>query len=320
MKKYKLAQTDLEVTRICYGCMQIAKGWSGPLTADDRKHGVAALSAALEAGINFFDHADIYCGTKSETLFAAMWEDKLARREDVIVQTKCGIRFPDSPVMGYPHRYDFSYEHITQSVEGSLKRLGVEYLDLLLLHRPDVLVEPEEVARAFDDLHRSGKVRWFGVSNHNGGQIELLKRYVKQPLVANQLEFSLMQSRMLEEGIMVNRPDAGDLQSAGVLEYCRLNDIMIQAWSPLARGRLANPKTPEEEGAAKAAKALADKYGVSTEAVLLAWILRHPAKMQPILGSCNPERIKTACAADNVDLTREEWYTLWHAARNKRMP
>lgn len=300
--------------------MQIARTWAGPLTAEDRKHGIAALEAALESGINFFDHADIYCGTKSETLFAAMWEDKLANREAVIVQTKCGIRFPDSPEKGYPQRYDFSYEHITQSAEDSIKRLGIEYLDLLLLHRPDALVEPEEVGRAFDDLHRSGKVRWFGVSNHSGPQIELLKRHVRQPLVANQLEFSLLHSQMVEEGIMVNRPDAGTLGFEGVLEYCRLNDVMIQPWSPLAKGKLADPKTPQEQGAAKAVNALAEKYCVSQEAILLAWILRHPAKMQPVLGSCNPDRIRAACKADSITLTREEWYTLWHAARGKGMP
>ena len=236
MKTYSIPHTDLEVSQIAYGCMQIGGGWNRePVSAQTRKEAMAVVHAALESGINFFDHADIYCMGKSEEVFAALWEGAPRLRQKIFVQTKCGIRFGDDPVPGAPHRFDFSYKHILHSVENSLKRLGTDYLDVLLLHRPDPLVEPEEVARAFDELQTSGKVRYFGVSNHTAAQIALLQKFVTQPLIFNQVEFNAIHSHMLNEGVIFNqdRP-AWVVRGNGTIEFCRMNDIILQAWSPVA--------------------------------------------------------------------------------------
>ena len=199
MKTQKIAGTDLEVSRLAYGCMNIGGSWDAvPLTDGNRKTAMAAVHGALDAGINFFDHADIYCRGKSEEVFAAVWQDSPSLREKIILQTKCGIRFKEDPSIGAPLRYDFSYEHILRSVEGSLRRLQTEYLDVLLLHRPDPLVEPEEVARAFDELERAGKVRYFGVSNHTAAEIALLQKCVRQKIVFNQVEFNLIHLHLIE--------------------------------------------------------------------------------------------------------------------------
>ncbi len=317
MKTILLPGTSLESSAVAYGCMKIARSWEGPLTEDDRKFALEAVAAALECGINFFDHADIYCGGKSEMAFASVWESGLASREEVILQSKCGIRFADGRT---PHRYDFSYDHIVQSVEGSLRRLGTEYLDILLLHRPDILVEPEEVARAFHDLEKAGKVRHFGVSNHNPGQIELLRRSVDQPLIANQLEFSLTHTLLIDEGIVVNRTDLHPLRSEGTLDYCRLNDIGLQAWSPLCAGRLAQPADEKLKAIAAAVREEADRFAVAPEAILIAWILRHPAGWLPIIGSTNPQRIRAAVEGASVELSREDWWRLYVATRDRRIP
>ncbi|MDX2111283.1 MAG: aldo/keto reductase [Verrucomicrobiota bacterium] len=320
MKTYPLHQTGLNVSRIAYGCMNIARSWQGPITAEDRKYGLTAVQAALESGINFFDHADIYCGGKSESVFSGVWEEGVARREDLFVQSKCGIRFPGQPTPSAPHRYDFSYEHITHSVDLILQRLKTEYLDLLLLHRPDILCEPAEVARAFEQLHFTGKVRHFGVSNHHPGQIALLQRATSLPLVANQLELSLLHAPLFDEQIVVNRTDPLPVRHEGLLDYCRLHSIMIQAWSPLAQGRLAKPADARAKATAVAVDALAKEKGVTQESILLAWLLRHPAGIQPIIGTCNPERIRACAQADKVELSREEWWTLYLATRENRIP
>ena len=205
MKTQKIAGTDLEISRIAYGCMSIGGSWDPkPLTNGNRKAAMAALHAALDAGITFFDHADIYCRGKSEEVFAGLWQDSPSLRQKIILQTKCGIRFGGDPASSSPARYDFSYEHILSSVEGSLKRLQTEYLDVLLLHRPDPLVEPEEVARAFDELESSGKVRYFGVSNHTAAEIALLKKYVHQKLIFNQVEFNLIHLHLINSGVLFN--------------------------------------------------------------------------------------------------------------------
>ena len=205
---------------------------------------MASIRAALDQGINFFDHADVYGGGRREETFSAIWEEIPGLRSRIVVQSKCGIRRAGEGDARVPTRYDFSYEHIVESVQGSLRRLKTEYLDVLLLHRPDALVEPEEVARAFDELHRRGQVRWFGVSNHTAAQMQLLQRWVQQPLVANQLEFSVVHTHMLDEGIVMNREDfATPTRNEGTMEYCRLHDITIQAWGPLAAGALGKTAT-----------------------------------------------------------------------------
>lgn len=313
MKTQRLGSSPLQVSRIALGCMRMSQ---------DREEAMASIRAALDQGINFFDHADVYGGGKREETFSAIWEEMPGLRSRVFVQSKCGIR-RGSEDGRIPTRYDFSYEHIMVSVQGSLQRLKTDYLDVLLLHRPDALVEPEEVARAFDELHRRGQVRWFGVSNHTAAQMQLLQRWVQQPLVANQLELSLLHTALLDEGIVMNRDTTTPTRNEGALEYCRLHDITIQAWGPLAAGalgKMAAAPNPRLEGAAAAVREIAAEKGVSPEAIQIAWLLRHPARIQPIIGTMNPERIAAACQADGVSLTGDEWYRLYVAGRGERLP
>jgi predicted oxidoreductase len=324
MKTYTLPNTSLNITRIAYGCMLIGGNWSNaPMTSDERTKAARVVESALEHGINFFDHADIYCRGKSETIFAETIRELKIARDSIILQSKCGIRFADAPNPGDPHRYDFSYEHIIRSVEGSLRRLQTDYLDILLLHRPDALVEPAEVARAFDELQRAGKVKYFGVSNHNFAQIELLKQYVTQPLVVNQLELNLLHADVITDTLYLNRSPMPYTGITGTLDYCRANDILIQAWAPVANGRLFNP--PEDASthlkrAAGLIAHMAQMKNTTPEAVALAWLLRHPAPIQPILGTTNPNRVAACCLADDIELTREEWYALLSAARQEPLP
>ena len=341
MKKQAIAHTDLTVSRIVYGCMGLGGGWEpGQVTEQSKKEAVAAVRAALDEGIDFFDHANIYGRGKSEEAFSAAWKEIPGLRQKIVVQTKCGIRFANDPAQGVPGRYDFSRDHILESVEGSLRRLKTDVIDILLLHRPDALVEPEEVAEAFERLHFSGKVRFFGVSNHSTAQIELLRRWVTQPLVVNQLELNLVHNQLFNAGITTDQKvDLRTLQLEGTLDYCRRNDITVQAWSPLAHGAFAKalaggaggasgsgsgrggaPQDPRIFAAAKAAKAMAEAKGVDMDAILLAWILRHPAGIQPVIGTTKPERIRAACKADAVELTREEWYSLFTAGRGGPVP
>ena len=324
MKTYRIANTPLDVTRIAYGCMGIGGGWApGPLTDRTRKDALLAVNAALDAGITFFDHADMYGRGRCEEAFSGIWRERPGLREKVVLQTKCGIRFDDDPVTGGVRRYDFSREHILASVEGSLRRLKTDYIDILLLHRPDALAEPEEIAAAFDQLKDAGKVRHFGVSNHNARQIELLKRAVRQPLVVNQLEINLVHNQLITAGTVVNQDEPSRaIHGEGTLEYCRLHDMRIQAWSPVAHGALAKASDVGQgdekmRGAAAAVARLAREKGVSFDAILVAWLLRHPAGIQPIIGTTRPERIRDVCAADAVQLTREEWYTLLAAGNGR---
>lgn len=263
----------------------------------------------MEAGINFFDHADIYGGGRCEELFGKAFVKTGIKREDVIIQSKCGI------VPGI--MYDFSKEHILQSVDSILQRLQMDYLDILLLHRPDALIEPEEVAAAFDILETSGKVLHFGVSNQRPMQIELLQKYTKQKLMINQLQFSIPVSNMIASGMEVNMQTDGAIDRDGsILDYCRLHDITIQTWSPFQYGFfegifIGSDKYPKLNALLDK---LAEKYNVTPTTIASAWILRHPAKMQLISGSTSPKRIKEIAAASDITLTREEWYQLYLAA------
>lgn len=271
------------------------------------------VQTCLDHGANFFDHADIYGGGKCEEIFADAVHMSSSVREKLILQSKCGIRHNIGT-------FDFSKEHILASVDGILKRLRTDYLDVLLLHRPDTLVEPEEVAAAFDELESAGKVRHFGVSNQHPRQIELLKKAVRQPLVANQLQLSITNATMITSGLNVNmlNDEAVD-RDGGILDYCRLHDITIQTWSPFQYGFfegvfIDSPKYPELN--AKMDE-IAAKYSVSKTTIAIAWLLRHPAKMQPVTGTMNLERIQDCIKAADVTLTREEWYGLLMAAGNK---
>lgn len=301
MKKIKFGSTDLEISSVILGLMRI----------NNAKDPVAVLTTAIENGITFFDHADIYGGGECESIFADALAQTEYKREDLFIQSKCGI------VPG--KMFDFSKEHIIKSVEGSLKRLKMDYLDALLLHRPDTLVEPEEVAAAFDELEKAGKVKYFGVSNQNPGQIELLKKYVSQPLLANQLQFGIMHTGMIDRGTHVNMTDSGSVDhDGGILEYSRLNDMTIQAWSPYQYGFfegvfIGNEKFPELNAKLEE---LAEKYQTTATGIASAWILRHPANMQVIAGTMTPHRIEEIAKASTIVLTRHEWYEVYLAAGN----
>ena len=303
MKNIDIGNGKINASEIYLGCMRIANLEVSEATK--------LINTAMEEGINFFDHADIYGGGKSEEVFAEAVDMKPSVREKFIIQTKCGIR------KGF---YDFSKEHILNSVEGSLKRLRTDYIDILLLHRPDTLMEPEEVAEAFDILHSSGKVRYFGVSNHNPMQIELLNKYLNQKIIINQLQLSITHTGMIDFGLNVNmKKDASIDRDGSVLEYCRLKDITIQAWSPLQYGFfegvfLNNDKFPELN---RKINEIAEAKGVQNVAIAIAWILRHPAKIQTIVGTTNIKRLKDICKASQVELTRQEWYELYRAAGNQ---
>lgn len=297
MKKIKIGKSDILAPNIAVGCMRIA----------DMQNLPEYLSFCIENGLNFFDHADIYSSGECETQFAKAFKQTGFKREDIILQSKCGIV---SGVM-----YDFSKKHILNAVDGILKRLDTDYLDILALHRPDALVEPEEVAEAFDILKISGKVRNFGASNHKPYQIELLKKYLKQDLVVNQMQFSLPMSNMIANGLEVNMLTDGAIDRDGsVLDYCRLNDITLQAWSPFQYGFFEgifignNEKFPELN---KTLNALSEKYNTTPTAIATAWILRHPAKIQMIAGTTNINRMREIINGSEITLEREEWYKLY---------
>ncbi|GGD38992.1 aldo/keto reductase [Pseudoxanthomonas indica] len=323
MQTFAIPGTHLRASRIAVGCMHLSRAWdNSPLTEAERLQTRALVDTALERGITLFDHADIYARGKSERLFGEVLAASPSLRDSMVLQSKCGIRFAHEPHASSPGRYDFSHAHLISSVEGSLQRLQTDRLDLLLLHRPDPLGHPDEVARAFDDLQRSGKVLHFGVSNHTGAQIALLQKSVAQPLVVNQVEISLLHHHLINEGVVAAIPGTPYTASAGTLDYCRQHDILVQAWSPLAGGRLSHPETAEPglRPTAERVAHFASKYGVSAEAILLAWLLRHPAGIQPIVGTTQAERLLAASAADVIELDREDWYDLFTAARGAPVP
>jgi predicted oxidoreductase len=269
------------------------------------------VKTALDLGANFFDHADIYGGSTCEAIFAEAIGMSSSVRGKILLQSKVGIR----PNVAF----DFSKAHILEAAEGSLKRLKTDYLDVLLLHRPDALMEPEEVAEAFNILHTGGKVRNFGVSNQNPGQIKLLKKYVKQPIIANQLQLSITNATMISEGILVNTEDEKAVdRDGGILDYCRLHDITIQPWSPFQYGFFQGVFLGNEKFPALNAKIdeIAKRYSVSGTTIAMAWLLRHPARFQPVTGTMNTGRLADCVKASEIALTREEWYELYLAAGN----
>lgn len=301
MKYFNLPHTDLKVSRIALGCMRIA---------DKSIDQVEELvKAALNEGVNFFDHADIYGAGKSEKVFGEVLKKNPELRQKMIIQTKCAI------VPG--QRYDFSKEHILSSVDASLERLAVDYVDILLLHRPDALCDPKEVAEAFDELYESGKVKYFGVSNHTPLQIELLKKFSKHPIIINQLQMSIVHSVMIDSGLNMNMKEAwAQDKDGGVLDYCRLNDIVIQPWSVVqaswAEGTFLD--NPDYKKLNDVMQKLADEYNVTKSAIAIAWLLRHPACMQPVLGTTSADHLKESVKACDVELTRQQWYDLYTAS------
>ena len=303
MKMINVVNGPQNASAIILGCMR--------MPALSVEQAAAMIRTAAEEGVNFFDHATCYGGGEAETRFGDAFPLTGLKREDVYIQSKCGLYFDRK-------EFSWSKADILDSADGILRRLKTEYLDALLLHRPDLLFDPEEVAEAFDELHRAGKVRHFGVSNVTPGQLELLRKYVKQPLVFNQLQFSLEQSQLIDNGLYLNNltTERSVVRDNGVLDYCRLHDITIQAWSPLQFGMFKgcfvdHPDFPELN---KALGELGEQYGVSKTAVAIAWILRHPAKMQAIAGTMNPDHLRDICAAAGVTLTHREWYQLYLAS------
>lgn len=303
MKTVPFGPTELQVPAIAMGCMRF--------TDTEPDEAAKLIEKAMENGVNFFDHADIYGEGKCEELFADALKKTNIKREDIFIQSKCGIVLSGM--------FDFSKEHIIQSAEESLKRLETDYLDALLLHRPDALMEPEEIAEAFDQLEQQGKVRYFGVSNQTPYQMELLKKCVRQPLVANQLQFGVAHTTMINSGLEANMLTPGAInRDGGVLDYCRLHDITIQAWSPFQYGFfegvfLGNEKFPKLN---KTINKIAEKYNVTNTTIATAWILRHPANMQVLSGTINPNRFDEICKACDIQLTRQEWYDIYCAAGN----
>lgn len=268
------------------------------------------VNAALEEGITFFDHADIYGGGQAEEIFGQVLRRNPGMRERMTIQTKCGI---------CPGYYDSSEKHILEAVDGSLRRLGLDSVDVLLIHRPDALMDPEEMASAFDKLEKAGKVRWFGVSNMNSVQMELISSAIHQKLIINQLQFGVAHSGLVDEGMAVNTGlDQGVVRTGGVLDYCRLNHVTVQPWSPMQYGMFKGPFMLCEDYAELNAclEELAKQYGVSAEAIALAWILRHPARMQPIIGTADESRLRRSAQAMRITLTRPEWYKLYRLAGN----
>lgn len=310
MKKTVLRKTGQEVPAVIVGCMRQAGFTEHPFSAQQMNH---FMHTAVENGANYFDHSDIYGLGRSEEVFgeAMKLSGSSFRREDLIIQSKCGIQ------RGF---YDSSKEHILEAVDGSLKRLQTEYLDVLLLHRPDALIEPEEVAGAFERLYDSGKVRNFGVSNYTPGQIALLQKYLKQDLIINQMECSIVHSGMITFGIEANMTTEGSVNhDGGILDYCRLNDITIQTWSPfqisLYGGTfIDNPEYPELN---EKLTELAEKYGTGRTGIAEAWLLRHPAGMQVLIGTSKEERLVDLIKASEIILSREEWYAVYLAAGHK---
>lgn len=304
MKTYRLPQTELEASSVILGLMRI------PSLTDAEIR--ALVGAAREVGITMFDHADIY-GThrhECEERFGTALSLSSDEREQLLIQSKVGIR---------PGYFDFSAEHILTTVDESLAALRTDYLDVLLLHRPDTLVEPEEVAEAFTALKDAGKVRHFGVSNHTPGQIELLRAYVEQPLIVNQVQLSITHAPIIASGLATNMAgvDASIDRDNGILDHARRTGITLQAWSPYQRGFFNGVFIGDRENHAElndVLDELADAYGVTPTGIATAWITRHPANIQVVLGTTKPERVAEAAAGSDVTLTREEWYRLYRAA------
>ena len=303
MRYLEYGNTGKDVSVIGLGCMRMANL--------DSRQADAVVRAALDSGINFFDHADIYGGGRSEEIFAGVLKKEPSLRDRLFIQSKCAIR---------DGMYDFSKDHILKSVDGILSRLGTDRLDCLLLHRPDALMEMDEVNSAFTELHKAGKVLSFGVSNMNRFQMELLQSGLDYQICADQLQMSLAHTPMIDEGINVNTYFDGSVtRASGTLEYCRLNSIVVQAWSPIQKGFFDGPFIGDEDYAElnMVLDSLAEQNNATPDAVAYAWLLRYPARMQVIIGTMNPQRIRNAAKAADICLTREQWYALYRAAGNE---
>ena len=303
---------------LIYGCMGLGGDWTpGPVTSAAIDQAAAAVEAALSIGVTVFDHADIYRHGKAETAFGEVLKRSPGLRERILIQTKCGIRLD-------PEHAPYDLSTIVARVDDSLARLGVDYVDTLLLHRPDPLLEPAEVARAVAELHAAGKIRALGVSNMSGAQIAFLQREIDLPIAANQLELSLGRHDWVDSTVLVNHPEGADNTFPhGTLEYCASNGVRLQAWGALAQGRYSGaPHEAADEAASALVSALAEQKNTTREAIVLGWLMRHPAHIDPVLGSSDPERIRSCgdAAAQGAAMTRDEWFALYIAARGRKLP
>jgi predicted oxidoreductase len=314
MKTRTIGRSSLITTRLAYGCWRLMGTWNPREVTPERiEHGKKAIIAAYEAGYTMFDHADVYCWGICEQVFGDVLRSGAIKRDRFLVATKCGVRFATDPTPASPARYDFSAEHILSSCENSLKRLGIETVDLYQLHRPDYLMNPEEVAGAFDQLRRQGKVREFGVSNFTPSQLALLAKFLPMPLIVNQVQIQLADLHCFDDG---------------TLDQCIADRITPLAWSPLGGGFLGTGGTVDEKHPRRALMLklvelmdrLATEYGVSRSVIAMAWLMKHPSGIVPIVGSKQPERITEALKADEIELTREHWYELLEAARGAKVP
>lgn len=318
-----LERRGITDSRVVLGCMGLGGDWSHePYSDENVKTAEAAVEAALSIGITMFDHADIYTRGKAEQVFRHVLDKQPGLREKIVLQSKCGIRLSEGTL---PNRFDFSREHILNSVDGILSRLGTDYIDILLLHRPDPLVEPDEVAEALTRLKQSGKVRHFGVSNMHSGQIAFLQRACSEPFIVNQLELSLARHDWIDHGVYVNQKAGLSVHfEEGLMEYSRTNDIQLQAWGPLAQGRYSGKvlenASESDIRTAKLVEEYARERETTPEAIVLGWLMRHPAGIQPVIGTANPKRI-LACkdaARQSELMTRDDWWKLYVSARGDK--
>ncbi|GAA6186502.1 aldo/keto reductase [Aliiglaciecola sp. NS0011-25] len=323
MKQIPLNSYFPSMSQISLGCMGLGGSWgTAPFESKHVTQAHTAVDAALDCGINSFDHADIYTMGKAEQVFGEVLKARPELRENILLQSKCGIVFEDEKG---PKRFDFSKHYILKSVDGILNRLNTEYIDIFLLHRPDPLMQADEVAEAFSILKASGKVKQFGVSNQNSHQMKLLQSALDMPLVANQIELNLTHLDFLEDVVLANHPQAKYLSfPSGTMEYCQLNNVQVQAWGSLCQGTLSGKSLTNQphhiQQTADLVSKLAADYQTSAEAILLAFLMRHPAKIQPIIGTTNPLRIQACSQASQFELTREHWYSLFVTARGCELP
>ncbi|MGY3718380.1 aldo/keto reductase [Sutcliffiella cohnii] len=325
MRTMPLQKRNITNSRLVLGCMGLGGGWdNSPFSSEEVLKAEKAVEAALSSGITMFDHADIYTRGKAEKVFGEVLKNNRSLREQMVIQSKCAIRFEDD---AGPGRYDFSKEHIINSVDGILARLNIEQLDILLLHRPDPLMEPEVVAETFELLKKEGKVQHFGVSNMNKAQVALLQTYTNESIIVNQLEMSLRKLDWVDQGVLVNQHEGTSAHfTDGFLEYSMEKDIQIQAWSPLGKGvftgREEEIKTEAERNTAALVARMAEELETTREAIVLGWLMRHPAMIQPVIGTTNPDRIVACQDAVPVSekMTREQWYNLYVTSRGRRLP
>lgn len=323
MKKLPIHQYLPGASELVYGCMGLGGNWNqDSLSKADIKKAHQVVEHVLEANINVFDHADIYQFGKAEQVFGTILKDNPTLRDEMIIQSKCGIRFEDN---SGPKRYDLSAQWITESTDQILTRLNTQYLDVLILHRPDPLMQADEIARALSALKASGKVKYFGLSNMNSSQASYIAQAIDQPFIINQLELSLSNLHWLEEGVYVGNPQGSHINfNSHTLEYARINNMQIQSWGSLSQGLFCGRDVSGEsitiQETAKYVKTLAQQYATSTEAIVLAWLMHHPANIQPVIGSTNIERISACTKALSINLTREQWYQIYTLARGSELP